>query len=737
MISWLKRLLVGVAVLPALAIASNTTTSYIGYQWHTFLGGDTGSTSNRPASAVDAAGNLYITGATVHPFDSDGNPGDPTPTWVGYLAKISSTGQLMWSTHFTNPFPGRQDGLHPAAIALDSSGNIYIAGSGVIDPHGRSDCGSFVLETNPAGAYLGGVNFGLPTSDGRGTSLVYGMTYNQADGHVYITGEAAKQWWGPGTLVTSGPGTQSMFVLQVGNLSLGEAGIGWLGFYAMPLISGNPDNAVWGQAITADAFSNLYVAGADQAHVAVWRISNSGHLDWEQTYGPPLNYGWSESYAVATDGTSVYVTGFTPGPWSGPALQDPLNPYLCCGGTQLFILKLDTGGNYIWHTFFHGHYLQSIGEGIVLDGPTTVYVGGQGDLLGPDDAAPVHSATGDHFILQLDNNGAYQWHSVYGASPPRWDSISSLALDSQHNLFASGYTGWDTWNGDHDTPPLHAASGKDSEIFVMKFGPAIKVTPVITWATPADIYYGTPLGPTQLNPTADVGNPGTWIYDPAQGTVLHAGAGQKLSVTFTPNDTANYNSATQSVFITVKKATPAITWPAPAAITYGGALGNGQLCAYASVAGSFTYTPPAGTVLPVGNGQTLSVTFTPTDTGNYTTAVASTTINVNAAPPPPSGVNLVVTKVLSRTGGNVVVQLTISNTGGTTANNVTLTSVKVGGVSALTLPRNLGPIGASASAQAIVSVPGTVGGAGVASSLTAAGTYTGGTFSVSMRITLP
>ena len=50
-----------------------------------------------------------------------------------------------------------------------------------------------------------------------------------------------------------------------------------------------------------------------------------------------------------------------------------------------------------------------------------------------------------------------------------------------------------------------------------------KATPTITWANPADITYGTALGATQLNATADV--PGTFVYTPAAGTVLNAGAG--------------------------------------------------------------------------------------------------------------------------------------------------------------------------------------------------------------------
>src|SRR4051794_4680349 len=48
----------------------------------------------------------------------------------------------------------------------------------------------------------------------------------------------------------------------------------------------------------------------------------------------------------------------------------------------------------------------------------------------------------------------------------------------------------------------------------------------------------------------------------------------------------------------------------------------------AVVPGTFVYSPPAGTVLPVGVAQTLSVTFTPDDTATYSTAARSVPINV-------------------------------------------------------------------------------------------------------------
>ena len=93
-------------------------------------------------------------------------------------------------------------------------------------------------------------------------------------------------------------------------------------------------------------------------------------------------------------------------------------------------------------------------------------------------------------------------------------------------------------------------------------------------------------------------------------------------MTFTPADAANYNGASANVPITVDKAAPTITWSNPADIVYGTALGATQLNATANVAGTFGYTPAAGTVLNAGS-HTLSVTFTPTDAANYNGASAN------------------------------------------------------------------------------------------------------------------
>src|SRR4029079_8808473 len=154
----------------------------------------------------------------------------------------------------------------------------------------------------------------------------------------------------------------------------------------------------------------------------------------------------------------------------------------------------------------------------------------------------------------------------------------------------------------------------------------LKASATIPWSTPADITYGTALSATQLNATANV--PGSFVYSPVAGTVLNAGANQTLSVSFTPADAANYSGATATTRIPVLKASTTISWTVPADITYGTALGATQLNATANVPGTFVYSPAAATVFNAGANQTLSVSFTPTDAANYTTATKTTTITV-------------------------------------------------------------------------------------------------------------
>jgi uncharacterized delta-60 repeat protein len=97
----------------------------------------------------------------------------------------------------------------------------------------------------------------------------------------------------------------------------------------------------------------------------------------------------------------------------------------------------------------------------------------------------------------------------------------------------------------------------------------------------------------------------------------------------------NYQGSASGVLV-INKATPVIFWNTPPSIIVGTPLSSEQLNATANVTGTFQYNPSAGTVLTLGTSQ-LSVTFTPADTANYTTATNSMLLTVDPIPPPALG----------------------------------------------------------------------------------------------------
>jgi len=239
-------------------------------------------------------------------------------------------------------------------------------------------------------------------------------------------------------------------------------------------------------------------------------------------------------------------------------------------------------------------------------------------------------------------NAAANVAGTYVYTPPAGTVLSAGAGQTLHVDF----TPTDTAN--------YNTESKDVTINVVE-----KEIPSIIWNNPADITYGTALDGTQLNAAASVA--GTYVYTPAAGTLLGAGAGRALHVDFTPTDTVNYSLASKDVTINVNQATPIITWNNPADITYGTPLGPTQLNAAASVPGSFVYNPASGIVLNPGEGQTLHADFTPTDTTNYTVASMDVTINVTGTLPTTRYINGTITD----SGSHLpLAGVTVSITGG-------------------------------------------------------------------------
>lgn len=199
--------------------------------------------------------------------------------------------------------------------------------------------------------------------------------------------------------------------------------------------------------------------------------------------------------------------------------------------------------------------------------------------------------------------------------------------------------------GAHSISAAYVPSGSDpagtSSAIAVNVSSTL-TAPVITWATPAPITYPTALSATQLNATSTV--PGTFTYAPLSGYVPFAGP-INLWVTFTPNDPSTYSTQTALVTLSDTQEAPTVSdWPTASAINYGETLasstldpvsavvpGSASTPGSASVAGTFTWTTP--TTLPATGTDQESVTFTPTDTNDYSPITSTISVKVNQATP--------------------------------------------------------------------------------------------------------
>jgi len=118
-------------------------------------------------------------------------------------------------------------------------------------------------------------------------------------------------------------------------------------------------------------------------------------------------------------------------------------------------------------------------------------------------------------------------------------------------------------------------------------------------------------------------------------------ASATISLTVTANLTSNprtdtitfsASGETDQIVVITQKALSVITWENPADIVYGTKLSSTQLNA-SSVAGTFVYTPPSGSILYPGSHQPLIAMIKPTDTANYIATTDTVYINITKALP--------------------------------------------------------------------------------------------------------
>ena len=404
--------------------------------------------------AVDAAGNAVATGAFQGTTDFDHGPGAYNLTSGGgtdaYVAKYTAAGALVWARRV-----GGTAWDVGAGVAVDSGGSILVTGSfaGTVDFNpgagtdnltsaGGSD-DAFVLKLDAAGNYVwarrvGGTGF----DEGRAIAV-------DASGNAVISGDfegTVDFDPGAGTANRTSAGNADIFVLKLdaaGNYLWAERFGSTnqdLGYGVAVAAAGEVVVTGYFQG-TADfdpgaGLANLTSAGNQD--VFVLKLDAAGAYVWARRVGGTIV---DIGYGVAVDaGGNVLVAGafqvtvdFDPGTGTANLTS--------AGGDDLFVLKLDAAGNYVWARRAGGPS-GDLGYGVAVDAAGNVVVAGSfRETVDFDPGSAVVNLTSagldDAFVWKLDVTGQHVWARRAGGAD--LDVATGITVDSLGSVVTTGY----------------------------------------------------------------------------------------------------------------------------------------------------------------------------------------------------------------------------------------------------------------------------------------------------------
>ncbi|MGZ4060735.1 MAG: SBBP repeat-containing protein, partial [Bacteroidia bacterium] len=314
-----------------------------------------------------------------------------------------------------------------------------------------------------------------------------------ATGNAYITGYFSGTFdFDPGAGVdnlTSVPGQEEMFILKLdvsGN------------FVWTKQIVETSTASINGNSITLDAMGNIYTTGVFHGYVDfdpgpatffltstflphtdmfVLKLDVSGNFIWAKNIE---NNGDAKSIAVDPLG-SVYTTGY----FHGTVDFDHGAGYatIISSANDVFILKLDASGNYVWVKNMDGTG-SSQASSLVLDGVSNVYTTGCFDgTVDFDPGTGVHnisslSSINDAFVSKLDASGNFVWAVSMGGAAATDNSGYSIALDASSDIYTfgsfKGTTDFDPGSGTADLTSV----GSSNDIFIQKLNQANVATSI-------------------------------------------------------------------------------------------------------------------------------------------------------------------------------------------------------------------------------------------------------------------
>ncbi|MFH0867189.1 MAG: SBBP repeat-containing protein [Bacteroidota bacterium] len=308
-------------------------------------------------------------------------------------------------------------------VAVDSSGNIYVAGysnNGI-----NLDCLLIKYDIN-------GDIIWQKVFDGGNQDVFYDIAIDHAD-NIYVTGYSSR-------------GTDEDY------LTIKYDSDGNTIWQKISDSSGNEG----GYSIAVDDTSNVYVTGASNGNYLTTKHDPNGNILWSKWYN---SGGYDEGHGIAVDSCGcVYVTGSSQNgpmwdyltikydsngnnvwqkahtgssaPYGGGAIAVDSCDNVYVTGTSNYnclTIKYNPNGNIVWQKEYdNGNY--NYGKDITIDSSRDVYVAGyfHNNISGSD----------YYLIMKYNYNGDIIWQETYNIGTD--GACYGMAIDDTGNVYITG-----------------------------------------------------------------------------------------------------------------------------------------------------------------------------------------------------------------------------------------------------------------------------------------------------------
>ncbi len=472
-----KRPLVIDPVLNYLTYLGGTNYDFIGVA--NYYGGANASNPTQ-GMAVDASGNVYMTGytqSTNFPVQNALQAVNTANGQTGFVAKLNPAGnQLIYSTYFGASVFGDATSTRPYAITVDSSGSAYVTGY-TNNPNFPITGGAYQkvcgITFNNASNCPGAQSAFLTKFSPSGSSLVYSTFLGHSNetgtavavdsaGRAYIAGNSGTSCSStnanvcfpttpnavlPGSTFnnTLNPGTFNQGAAFISVFDAAGANLLYSSLYGDGNYAANNHGGTYGVGVAVDPSGNFYFLGNTQNN------------------GLPVTAGAFEHYFGNTN----------------PGLASPSR------GVLAKFNPVSSGASLVYATYLggtdpaQGAYSDGM-AGIVADAAGNAYISGNASYNfpvtpGAYDTNPCPANSGclnRGFLAKMNPAGsALVWSTFIGGTRPDLsavDSISAPRLDAAGNVYVSGGAGNNTQVP--SVNPVQPANGYGGA-FVMKFNP--------------------------------------------------------------------------------------------------------------------------------------------------------------------------------------------------------------------------------------------------------------------------